>query len=141
MTKMQYSGNSHNYMLSYEDEDEIRNLIMYRKIVKVDNRTDTLWLDNGTTLEIIPNEGCGGCSNGWYSITEINDCDNAITNVEFGNKCDESFSIFVYAENKRIKILQVEGIDNGYYGCGYKVRVKVPRQKEQNVPYEEERDT
>ena len=80
---------------------------------------------------MLPNEGCGGCSSGWYSITELNECDNVITNVEF--ECediddeydDTSYRIFVYAEDKRIKILQVDGTDgNGYYGTGYSIRVR-----------------
>lgn len=62
----------------------------------------------------------------------MNDCDNVITNVEIA--CDEiedtwgedwSYKIFVFAEDKRIKILQVDGSDgNGYYGTGYSIRVK-----------------
>lgn len=112
------------------EEEKIKELLMYRKIVKVEN--DTLYLDNGVTLEVLPNEGCGGCDSGWYSITELNECDNAITNVEFECKDidgeyyeDTSYRIFVYAENKRIKILQVDGTDgNGYYGTGYSIRVR-----------------
>lgn len=115
---------------SYDDEEAIREKLLYRKIVKVED--DTLYLDNGMELKVVANEGCGGCYAGWYSITELNGCDNAITSVEFA--CDpdpddeygESFSykIFVFAEDKRIKILQVDGSDgNGYYGSGYYIRV------------------
>jgi hypothetical protein len=35
----------------------------------------------------------------------------------------ESFRIFVLAEDRRIKLLEVEGIDNGYYGSGYWIDV------------------
>ena len=121
------------YELEHYEEERIRDLLLYRKIVKVEN--DTLYLDNGTELEICPNEGCGGCSAGWYELVELNGCDNAITNVEFC--CDDipyngywsndgySYKIFVYAENKEIKILQVDGSDgNGYYGTGYSIIVK-----------------
>ena len=31
--------------------------------------TATLTLDNGTTLTVEANEGCGGCANGWYHTT------------------------------------------------------------------------
>lgn len=119
-----------NRELCYYDENAIRELLMFRKIVKAKN--DTLYLDNGIELEVCPNSGCGGCSSGWYDIVELNDCDNAITNVEFC--CDEdtnddyddtSYKIFVFAENKKIKILQVDGSDgNGYYGSGYSIIVK-----------------
>ena len=115
--------------LYYSEEDKIKELLMFHKIVKVEN--DTLFLDNGIKLEVLANEGCGGCSAGWYSVTELNECDNVITNVEFecessdewGEDC--SYRIFVYAEDKKIKILQVDGSDgNGYYGTGYSIRVK-----------------
>lgn len=122
--------NRRNYIIDYYDEEKIKELLMYRKILKVEN--DTLYLDNGIELQILPNEGCGGCANGWYDITELNGCDNAITNVEFlqGEPIDDdsySYKIFVYAEDRKIKILQVDGYDgNGYYGTGYSIRVKLP---------------
>lgn len=125
--------------LYFEEEKAIKELLMFRKIVKVDE--NTLYLDNGIELEILPNEGCGGCSSGWYEITELNHCDNAITNVEFEDEklsgedyyfSDEhSYKIFVFAENTKIKILQVDGDDgNGYYGTGYSIRVKMPQESE-----------
>lgn len=114
------------------NENEIRELLLYRKVVKVDNNTNTLTLDNGTELTFEGNEGCGGCSSGWYSVTELNECDNAITNVEF--VCDSdtkdrsyetSYKIFVFAEDRRIKLAQVDGDDgNGWYGTGYQLYVK-----------------
>jgi hypothetical protein len=121
-----------NQYYEHYEEDKIRELLMYRKIVKVEN--NTLFLDNGTELEILANVGCGGCFAGWYEVTELNGCDNAITNVEFvcedindpKSDDDTSYKIFVYAEDKRIKILQVDGSDgNGYYGTGYSINVKV----------------
>lgn len=111
------------------DEEEIRELLVGRK-VKVDG--DNLILDNGIVLEVIANEGCGGCSSGWYSIIKLNEVDNAITNVEFdcdgdvANEDDDtSYKIFVFCEDTRIKLLQVDGSDgNGYYGTGYTIIVK-----------------
>ena len=109
----------------YYNEKEIKELLIGRKIKKVDE--STLLLDNGTVLEIYGNDGCGGCSNGWYSITELNECDNIITNVIFNcdstDDGDDAFQIFVYAEDKHIKLLQCEGHDNGYNGCGYYIDV------------------
>lgn len=117
--------------LYYDEQETIKELLLYRKIVRVDD--NTLYLDNGVELEVVPNEGCGGCSAGWYDITELNTCDNAITNVEFtcepmsDDRWNEEFSykIFVFAENQKIKILQVDGSDgNGYYGTGYTIKVR-----------------
>lgn len=114
-----------------DNETEIKELLFGRKITKVED--DTLLLDNGLELKITANEGCGGCNSGWYAISELNGCDNAITNVEL--VCDSdtkdkwdttSYKIFVLAEDKRIKVLQVDGDDgNGYYGTGYTIIVSV----------------
>ena len=87
-------------------------------------------------LEVIANEGCGGCSNGWYSITKLNEVDNAITDVQFicddiepnekNDYSDTSYKIFVFCEDTRINLLQVDGSDgNGYYGTGYTITVKI----------------
>ena len=71
------------------DEKEIKELLIGRKVKVVvdDGQSATLELDNGLILEVLANEGCGGCSNGWYSIWNLNNVDNAITNVEF--ECDD----------------------------------------------------
>ena len=114
------------------DEKEIKELLIGRK-VKVEG--DKLILDNGIILEVITNEGCGGCSNGWYSITKLNEVDNAITDVQFicddiepnekNDYSDTSYKIFVFCEDTRINLLQVDGSDgNGYYGTGYAITVK-----------------
>ena len=114
--------------IEHYEENKIKELLLYRKIIKVSD--EKLLLDNGVELEIIANEGCGGCSSGWYSVTELNGCDNAITNVEFEEENIEdderSYKIFVYAENEKIKMLQVDGDDgNGYYGTGYSIKVRI----------------
>lgn len=120
-----------NYYEFYET-DKIKNLLMYRKVVKVVG--DILLLDNGIELEVVPNSGCGGCYSGWYEIVELNGCDNIITDVEFvcediddlTSDNDTSYKIFVYAEDKKIKLVQVDGSDgNGYYGTGYSIIVRV----------------
>ena len=61
--------------------------------------------------------------------------DNIITNVEFYNDPasdytggDGNYSIFVFADNKKINLATFEGSDgNGYYGTGYYVTVRKPR--------------
>ena len=119
------------FSIEHYEKEKIKDLLMFRKVVEV--KDDTLILDNGTELQILPNEGWGGCSAGWYSLIELNECDNVITNVEF--ECDDdtvdeydgtSYKIFVYAENQKLKLLQVDGDDgNGYYGTGYSIVVKI----------------
>lgn len=112
-------------------EAQVKNLLLYRKIVKVeklDDQEGILILDNGTELIVKGNEGCGGCGNGWYYIDELNGCDNVITNVECklsGPDWDDIYNIFVYAEDKRINCVQYSGGDNGYYGTGYYLYVRV----------------
>lgn len=128
------------------DEKEIKELLIGRKVKVIgDNgQQATLELDNGLILEVLANEGCGGCSNGWYSIWNLNNVDNAITNVEF--ECDDlnpteendysdtSYKIFVFCEDTRINLLDVSGSDgNGYYGTGYSITVKQKIQEDENV--------
>lgn len=112
--------------LDYDDEEQIRDLLIGKSVKKVNK--DTLILNDGTELKIIPNEGCGGCSNGWYEITELNGCENIITNVTFecidNSDDDMIYRIFVFAKDKNIKLLEVSGGDgNGYYGTGYSIDV------------------
>lgn len=123
------------------DEKEIKKLLIGRKVKVVgDNgQLATLELDNGLILEVLANEGCGGCSSGWYSIWNLNNVDNAITNVEF--ECDNldpkkndwndtSYKIFVFCEDTRINLLDVTGSDgNGCYGTGYSITVKQKLEK------------
>ena len=105
------------------DEKEIKELLIGRK-VKVEG--DNLILDNGIILEVIANEGCGGCSNGWYSITNVQFICNDIEPNEKNNYSDTSYKIFVFCEDTRINLLQVDGSDgNGYYGTGYTITVKI----------------
>jgi len=115
----------------YNFEEEVKELLLYRKIVKVEKINDqegVLILDNGLQLIVEGNEGCGGCENGWYYLDELNGCDNAITNVKCeieGDEYSDVYNIFVYAEDKRINCVQYSGGDNGYYGTGYRLYVKV----------------
>ena len=114
-------------------EEQMKQLLLYRKIVKVeeiDDQTALITLDNGTKINTVGNEGCGGCGNGWYYLKELNECDNVITNVECVIEQseryyeDEIYKIFVYAEDNKINLLSYEGGDNGYYGTGYDVYVE-----------------
>jgi len=120
--------------INWNDSEAIRTLLMGHKVAKVGE--NSLILDDGTQLAIQPNEGCGGCSSGWYGLDELNECpDNAIMNVEFDEDGEEDdwdysriFRVFVLAADRRIKLWEVSGTDgNGYYGTGYWITVKEPR--------------
>jgi hypothetical protein len=121
------------------DKQAIREVLIGRKVVSVEeigqryyDKRQVATLDNGVKLEFTGNEGCGGCSEGHYSVDELNRVDNAIMSVEFEQGEAEgewgpvdAFRIFVYAENEKIKLLEVTGHDNGYYGTGYYVTVRL----------------
>lgn len=58
-------------------------------------------------------------------ITNVELCCDDIKYDGYWSDDGYSYKIFVYAEDKRIKILQVDGSDgNGYYGTGYSILVK-----------------
>ena len=117
-------------LFDYCQENEIRDLLMYRKVVKIEG--DTLLLDNGLKLYFEGNEGSDYNSESRYNVNELNGCDNAITNVEFNvadiddptSDNDTAYQIFVYAENKKIKLAEIDGTDGtGDYGTGYTIKV------------------
>ena len=124
------------YVIGSNDEkfeEKVKELLLYRKIISVEKLNDQegiLNLDNGVQLAVAGNEGCGGCLNGWYYIDELNYSDNVITNVECvieGN--DEVYHLFVYSEDKRINCVQYSGDDNGYYGTGYHLYIRIPEEE------------
>lgn len=121
-----------------DDEDfesKMRGLLLYRKIVKVeecDDQTAKLILDNGVEIITIGNDGCGGCANGWYFVDGLNECDNIITNVECvveDDHYEDVYKIFVFTINDKIKALQYRGSDNGFYGTGFEVHVRIPKEE------------
>ena len=124
-----------NIELNEEDKKGIEELLMFQKVIKVNFNDDfgTMVLDNGVEVIITPNEGCSGCSAGHYSISRLNTCDNVITRVELKESYldedyeeEKKYEIFVYADNREINLLTVEGSDgNGYYGTGYTLEVKI----------------
>lgn len=117
----------------YHDEDErLDDLFVGRKVVSVDEGASTLTLDDGTILEVIPNNGCGGCTSGWYLLDALNTWDNVIMRVSVVQSDasddwgDKRYDLFVYAENGDIgSVVTVSGSDgNGYYGTGFAIRVR-----------------
>ena len=91
-----------------------------------------LMTDNNYVLKFEGNEGCGGCSNGWYFIKQLNEYNNIITNVELSetelhnDEYEYRYEIFVYTNNDRVRLLRCDGDDgNGYYGSGYWITVNL----------------
>lgn len=123
--------------LDQSDTSGITDLLIGRTVAMVDD--EHLRLDDGTLLRVIANQGGCACSAGDYDLTELNGIDNVITRVEFDYQPtdDETpyepgrpqghYRIFVYAENRKVNLLTVEGDDgNGYYGTGFEIIVKRP---------------
>ncbi len=121
-------------MVEHDEEQAIRGLLLGRRIVEVEG--DYMLLDNGTTVLLDGNDGCGGCSAGDYWVVgDIAKVDNIITAVETqetSRTTDEDgyedtltvYKVFVVAEDKRFNLFTVEGDDgNGYYGSGYTLHV------------------
>lgn len=113
-------------IIGYDQQEKIKELLMWKSVKKIND--NTIELSDGTLLYLKGNEGCGGCSSGWYELNELNEVPNAITNVEFEDaqikdgywEAEGCYRIFVYAENQKIKLAEFEGSDgNGYYGSGY----------------------
>lgn len=124
-----------NVQLEYDDEKELSDLLVGRKIEKVDEKT--LRLDDGTVLEVYGNDGGCSCGSGDYDLTALSGVDNVITAVsietgyadgkerEYFNGGDQWYRIFVYAENQQIMVAEFEGDDgNGYYGTGFNILVR-----------------
>lgn len=115
-----------------DNKTEITNLLLWKSVKKISD--NELELSDGTKLKLRGNEGCGGCSSGWYELTELNEVPNAITAVMFEDaplndyyEHGGCYRIFVYAENKIIKLAEFDGSDgNGYYGTGYWIDVEMP---------------
>ena len=115
-------------------ESNVKSLLLFHKIVSVErinSQTATLTLDNGTILEVVGNEGCGVCGNGWFYLDALNSCDNAITDVRCSHTGDggyedtETYNIYVFVDSAMVNCVQFSGYDNGYYGTGYSMRVIV----------------
>lgn len=96
--------------------------------------TYTLTCDDGTIIEVLTNEGCGACCNGWSSfkdLKKLEENNNVITNVETKyvdpnprNENDE-FIMFVYYEDGSLnKLKGDDGYGNGCYGGGFYINIK-----------------
>lgn len=117
--------------INHTQVDRIKELFVGKSVTKVDD--DILELNDGTKLRMVGNEGCGGCISGEYLLTELNECENIITNVEVDAdpasddmpiEYTGRYRLFVYAGHRRINLATFEGTDgNGYYGTGFWILV------------------
>ena len=116
-----------------EVSKDIRDLIYGQSVVEVrhiDCYNIVLILSNGLVLHAMSNEGCGGCSNGWYDIDNILDLGitgSVITKVEVESPKfaeDGTYKLFIYSLDKRMLEVDFTGCDNGYYGTGIVIYVK-----------------
>ena len=75
-----YRGREDVVTLDQDDEKEIKELLLGHRVARI--AVDHMELDDGTVIKIVPNEGCGGCTSGWYGLDQITEVDNIITHVE-----------------------------------------------------------
>lgn len=130
---------------AYEDTQSIVDALLGRRIVKLEKPPVSAYsmgkaqilLDDGAVLLLEGRDGGCACSAGCYSLehlASLGDVDNIITNVVFHNdpaadpqEDKGEYSIFVFADNKKINLATFEGHDgNGYYGTGYYITVRKP---------------
>jgi hypothetical protein len=130
--------------LTENDDDATRDLLLGRRITAVklgaeagdDAQVDgQLTLDDGTVVDVVPNDGGCSCGAGDYVLTHLATVDNVITDVRLAvdegsdGEAAKTYRIFVYAGNEEINVMTVDGDDgNGYYGTGYALHVKHPGQ-------------
>ena len=127
-----------------ENLEDLKELLIGRKIVEVDDDDEALILDNGVRLYPVGNEGCGGCNAGNWWINHLAPYDHAITGVKITEEDltqdysaigDHIVRVFVWAESevKAAEIITAKGYeDNGFYGQGYEIYVVNPNHKEDN---------
>ena len=133
---MGYLNIPHDDKINSDSLDELRKLLIGRRIIKADD-DDSLTLDDGTRLVIDPNYGGCTCGSGDYGVSYLNHFDNVITNVDIEYQYEypdedyggEKIHIFVFADtNIKDEIITVEGDPgNGYYGRGFEILVQNPK--------------
>lgn len=123
-----------------EDADGIEQLLVGRRIVEVERgefpvdhgyATGALTLDNGVRILVEPNDGGCSCGAGDYDLTHLEAVDNIITSVDLDWRAGDMdsdylshYTIFVFADHRRINAVEVTGDDgSGYYGTGYRLHV------------------
>ena len=115
--------------ISWGDMEGINKLLVGHSVVKAEG--DTLTLDNGKELVLVPNDGGCACSAGVYELDRLNVFSNIITSadviVESRDEWDEAktYHLFVYSEGIGESIADISGDDgSGYYGTGFHIYAK-----------------
>lgn len=83
-----------------------------------------LMVVDGELYEIVWNEGCGGCSNGWSSIKVVNEYLNkniVIKTIESKEKSEDEYELFI---NGKLVAEVDSGYGNGYYGGDFEVFIR-----------------
>lgn len=123
---------------THEVPKEIQNMCYGQSIVRIDEpdgRELILTLSNGVKLIAEGNEGCGGCANGWFyydKVITLGTDGNVITKVDVDCDCDGEhgeYTLNIYSLDNRILTTTFTGDDNGYYGVGIYIRVRIPDTK------------
>lgn len=116
-------------VIDYSDTAVIKELLVGKSVEKVAD--DHVMLSDGTLLKFPDTDGGCACAAGCYDLTELNEVENVITNVEFDYQPggDETapnyegyYRIVVFADNRKLNLATWEGTDgNGYYGTGFSI--------------------
>lgn len=126
--------------VQWREREKLQELFAGRSIQFVDKEKGNITLSDGTVLRLEANQGCGGCTSGWYEIEKLSTVDHIITSVrvtettfmarlkdwkgKFYREERQRYTLFVFAGDKRLNAATVVGDDgNGYYGTGFTVRV------------------
>lgn len=132
-----------NQKIEHDNAAALKELFVGRKVVDLDEESETIMLDNGVRVRVIPNEGCGGCPDGHYELKALNmlkNVDHVITAAKVvaighpsednGWSSDTTYQLAVYAagvgvkKGKRTNLVEITGNDgNGYYGTGFTLEV------------------
>lgn len=125
-------------------EDRLRELLVGRRVVDTELHSEPydsygyVTLDDGTRLKLAGNEGCGGCSSGWYELSKLLHQPSVITNVtttadpkddDSPFTDDGSYKIFVVTatptgDSDPTLLAEFTGTDgNGWYGTGWWLEV------------------
>jgi hypothetical protein len=120
-----------NEVIGHYQEEKIKDLFLGKRVVKAEG--SELSLNDGTILQVMPNDGGCSCGAGDYYLDNLNKFDNIITNVEvkavpYSDSEWESgytYQLFVYSDGISTSVADIKGDDgNGYYGTGFEIYVK-----------------
>lgn len=130
--------------VSYVESDDLSPLLLGRRIVGARTcekpvvrypRPQTigvLTLDDGTVIEVIPNQGCGGCYSGWADVESVAAAPNIITRVEVvrdePDRWSDRWRLFVVAGDERINVVSslCPDYEGDWYGHGFMLLVRRP---------------